>query len=88
MSKAAAQNYLGAIRDSLQSPNMVLDLRVPKSAQYEGVALDQALAQYLAGEVNLDQTMKNLEAAWEKITNDEGRDQQKQAYAASLNIQR
>jgi multiple sugar transport system substrate-binding protein len=88
MSKTAAQNYLGAIRDSLQSPNMVLDLRVPKSAQYEGVALDQALAQYLAGEVNLDQTMKNLEAAWEKITNDEGRDQQKQAYAASLNIQR
>jgi multiple sugar transport system substrate-binding protein len=88
MSKAAAQNYLGAIRDSLQSPNMILDMRVPKSAQYEGVALDTSLAQFLAGEVSRDQTMKNLEAAWQKITNDEGTDKQKQAYTASLNIQR
>jgi hypothetical protein len=32
--------------------------------------------------------MKRIEDGWEKITNDEGRDQQKQAYAASLNIQR
>jgi multiple sugar transport system substrate-binding protein len=88
MSEAAAKNYLGAIRDSLQSPNMILDLRVPKSADYEGVALDTGLAQFLAGELNLDQTMKQIEAAWEKLTNDEGRDKQKQAYSASLNVQR
>jgi multiple sugar transport system substrate-binding protein len=72
MSKEAAENYLGAIRDSLQSPNMILDLRVPKSAQYQGVVLDTAVAQFLAGE----------------ITDDEGRDEQKAAYADSLNIQR
>jgi multiple sugar transport system substrate-binding protein len=88
MSEAAAKDYLGAIRDSLQSPNMILDLRVPKSAQYEGVVLDTALAQFLAGEINADQTMKQIETGWEKITNDEGRDKQKQAYGASLNIQR
>jgi multiple sugar transport system substrate-binding protein len=88
MSEAAAKNYLGAIRDSLQSPNMILDLRVPKSADYEGVALDTGLAQFLAGELNADQTMKQIEAAWEKLTNDQGRDKQKQAYAASLNVQR
>src|SRR5881398_2387356 len=29
MSSQAANNYLGAIKDSLQSPNMVLDLRIP-----------------------------------------------------------
>src|SRR4029453_5713707 len=29
MSKEMAENYLGAIRASLQSPNMILDLRVP-----------------------------------------------------------
>ncbi len=88
MSQAAAKDYLGAIRDSLQSPNMILDLRVPKSAQYEGVVLDTALAQFLAGELNVDQTMKQIETGWEKLTNEEGRDKQKQAYAASLNIQR
>jgi multiple sugar transport system substrate-binding protein len=88
MSKEAAENYLGAIRDSLQSPNMILDLRAPKSAQYQGVVLDTAVAQFLAGELNVDQTMKQIEAGWEKITNDEGRDEQKQAYAESLNIQR
>ena len=88
MSEGAAKNYLGAIRDSLQSPNMILDLRVPKSADYEGVALDTGLAQFLAGELNVDQTMQQIEAAWEKLTNDQGRDKQKQAYAASLNVQR
>jgi multiple sugar transport system substrate-binding protein len=88
MGKAAAENYLGAIRDSLQSPNMILDLRIPKSAQYQGVELDTAVAQFLAGELSLDETLRKVEAGWEKITNDEGRDTQKQAYAASLNIQR
>src|SRR2546430_812515 len=31
MSEAAAKNYLGAIQSSLQSPNMVLDLRIPQT---------------------------------------------------------
>jgi multiple sugar transport system substrate-binding protein len=88
MSKEAAENYLGAIRDSLQSPNMILDIRVPKSAQYQGVVLDTALAQFLAGEISRDQAMQQIEQGWDKITEDEGRDQQKQAYAESLNIQR
>ena len=30
MSEAAAKNYLGAIKASLNSPNMVLDLRIPQ----------------------------------------------------------
>src|SRR5919201_6007472 len=88
MSRQAAQDYLGAIRSSLQSPNMILDLRVPKSAQYEGVALDTALAQFLAGEINRDQTMKQIADRWNEITDKQGRDKQRQAYAGSLNIQR
>jgi multiple sugar transport system substrate-binding protein len=67
---------------------MILDLRVPKSAQYQGVVLDTALAQFLAGELDRDQTIRQIESGWDKITDDEGRDQQKQAYAESLNIQR
>ena len=88
MSAAAAKDYLGAIRNSLQSPNMILDLRVPKSSQYEGVALDTALAQFLAGEITRDQTMKQLTDRWNEITDKAGRDKQRAAYAGSLNIQR
>jgi multiple sugar transport system substrate-binding protein len=88
MSRQAAKDYLGAIRDSLQSPNMILDLRVPKSSQYEGVALDTALAQFLAGETSADDTMKQLADRWNEITDKEGRDKQRVAYAGSLNIKR
>ncbi len=88
MSQSAAQNYLGAIKDSLTSPNMMLDLRVPKSSQYEGVVLDTALAQFLAGEITRDAAMQQIDSGWQKLTNDAGLDKQKQAYSASLNIQR
>jgi len=88
MSKAAAEDYLGAIRHSLQSPNMILDLRVPKAAQYEGVVLDTALAQFLAGEIGRDQAMKQITDGWNAITDKVGRDKQREAYAGSLNIQK
>jgi multiple sugar transport system substrate-binding protein len=88
MSKAAAEDYLGAIRHSLQSPNMILDLRVPKAAQYEGVVLDTALAQFLAGEISRDQAMKQITDGWNSITDKVGRDKQRAAYAGSLNIQK
>ena len=52
MSEAAAKNYLGAIEDSLNSPNMVLDLRVPQNQRYEQIVLDTAIAPLLAGEIN------------------------------------
>ena len=35
MSEKAAKNYLGAIQDSLNSPNMVLDLRIPFNQRYQ-----------------------------------------------------
>jgi multiple sugar transport system substrate-binding protein len=88
MSKAAAQDYLSAIKRSLQSPNMILDLRVPKSSQYEGVALDTALAQFLAGEITREQTMKQITDRWNEITDKAGRDKQRAAYTGSLNIQK
>lgn len=88
MSEQAAQDYLGAIRSSLESPNMILDLRVPKSAQYQGVALDTALAQFLAGEISREEAMQQIEDRWNEITNEEGKDEQRDSYADSLNIQR
>jgi multiple sugar transport system substrate-binding protein len=88
MSEEAAKNYLGAIRDSLNSPNMVLDLRVPKSQQYQGVVLDKAVAQFLAGEISRDEALQQIEDGWEETTNAEGRDKQLEAYKASLGVTR
>ena len=53
MSETAAKNYLGAIQDSLNSPNMVLDLRVPQNQRYEQVVLDTSVARMLAGELDI-----------------------------------
>src|SRR5207249_10442035 len=43
MSEAAAKNYLGAIQASLESPNMMLDLRITQNQRYQQVVLDTAL---------------------------------------------
>ncbi|WP_267983274.1 hypothetical protein, partial [Acinetobacter pittii] len=87
-SEAAAKNYLGAIEASLTSPNMILDLRIPKTQQYQQVVLDKALAEFLAGQLSIQQAMDQIYSGWEEITNAEGRERQKQAYRASLSIER
>jgi multiple sugar transport system substrate-binding protein len=86
MSDAMAKNYLGALQNSLNSPNMVLDMRVPKNQSYQQVVLDTAIAQFLSGEINRDQAMKQISDGWEEITNQEGRDKQLAAYKASLGV--
>ena len=86
MSEQAAKDYLGAIQSSLQSPNMVLDLRVPQSAFYEGTALDTAIAQFLAGELSVNQTMAQITDQWNKKTDEVGRSGQLDAYKASLSV--
>jgi multiple sugar transport system substrate-binding protein len=84
MSPQAASNYLGAIEASLNSPNMVLDLRIPRNHDYQQVKLDEVVAQYLAGEVDEDQAAQTLTDAWNEITDEAGRDQQLEAYKATI----
>jgi len=86
MSASAASDYLGAIQSSLQSPNMVLDLRIPQTAFYQQTALDTALAQFLAGELSQSQTMAQITDQWNKKTDEIGRTAQLDAYRSSLSI--
>jgi multiple sugar transport system substrate-binding protein len=86
MSDAAATNYLGALANSLNSPNMVLDLRIPQNQKYQQVVLDTAVSQFLAGEITRDQTMKQIYDGWEEITNEIGRDKQLASYKATLGV--
>ena len=84
MSEQAARDYLGAIGDSMNSPNMILDLRIPQNQRYQQTVLDTGIARLLAGEINIAQAMRQIEAGWEEITDELGRDEQAKAYRATL----
>ncbi len=88
MSREAAENYLGAIKNSLNSPNMVLDLRVPQNQRYQQIVLDTALSQLLAGELTIDEAMEQVFDGWQEITDELGRDDQRAAYVGTLGVQR
>ena len=85
-SEAGAQNYIGAIQQSISSPNMVLDLAVPGVARYQQVVLDTVISQFLAGELNAEDAAQQIYDQSQEITDELGRDSQKAAYLASLGI--
>ena len=87
MSPAAASNYLGAIEQSLSSPNMILDLRIPQNQRYQGIVLDTAVSQFLAGEITTEEAMQQIYDGWEEITEELGREDQLAAYKASIGAQ-
>ena len=88
MSPQAASDYLGAIEASLASPNMVLDLRIPQNQRYQGVVLDQTVSQYLAGEITAEAAMQQIYDGWEEITEEIGREEQLEAYLATLGVEK
>jgi multiple sugar transport system substrate-binding protein len=88
MSPVAASLYLDAIEESLGSPNMVLDLRIPQNQRYLQVVLDSAASQYLADEIGLEAFEQQVYAGWEAITETVGRGQQLEAYHGSLSVTR
>jgi multiple sugar transport system substrate-binding protein len=79
-----AENYLGAINAALNNPNMASDMKIPGAQKYTSVVLDTELARYLAGEITVEEALKNIEAGWEEITEDFGRDNQIKAQALAL----
>ena len=83
MSEAAAEIYLGAIQASLNSPNMVLDLRVPQNQRYQQIVLDTAIHRALAGETTPDEAITEIVTGWDEITEELGKDDQQAAYKAT-----
>jgi multiple sugar transport system substrate-binding protein len=88
LSETATKNYLGAIQATLQNKNMVLDMRIPQTKQYQQDVLDKAIAQYLAGELDEAATEQAIADGWNRITDEVGKDKQLAAYVASLGVQR
>jgi multiple sugar transport system substrate-binding protein len=88
LSQAAAENYLGAIKASLENKNMVLDLRIPLTKRYQQDVLDTAVSQYLAGELDAAAAEGAIADGWNAISDEAGKDAQLAAYVASLGVQR
>jgi multiple sugar transport system substrate-binding protein len=90
MSPTAVTNYLGAIQNSLQSPNFVLDMRIPLTKQYEQDVLDKQVSSFLAGEQDAATTEQNIADGWNQVSDSApgGKDAQLAAYISSLGIQK
>lgn len=86
MSKEAAEDYLGAIQDSLNSPNMVLDLRIPQNQAYQQVVLDNAIARLLAGELDKAGTIAAIKDGWNELNEENGVEDQLEVYRATLGL--
>jgi multiple sugar transport system substrate-binding protein len=83
--EAFITNYLKSEADSYNHPNAAIEPRIPGIFQYYSVAEDE-LAKTFAGQNSAQQGADNIAAAWEKLTDQIGRDQQIKLYKASLGM--
>jgi multiple sugar transport system substrate-binding protein len=67
---------------------MILDLRIPQNQYYQQTVLDTAVAQFLAGELDMDAAIKQITDKWNEKTDELGRDKQLETYKATLGVQR
>ncbi|MCZ8081032.1 MAG: extracellular solute-binding protein [Fuscovulum sp.] len=84
--RAYIEDYLGSNLDSYNHPNAAIEPRIPGIFQYYSVAEDE-LAKGFAGQyASAQETADAIAAAWEKITDQIGRDSQIALYKASLGM--
>ncbi|WP_299865507.1 extracellular solute-binding protein [uncultured Hoeflea sp.] len=84
--RAFVEDYLGSNADSYNHPNAAIEPRIPGIFQYYSVAEDE-LAKGFAGQYgSAQETADAIAAAWEKITDQIGRDSQVALYKASLGL--
>jgi multiple sugar transport system substrate-binding protein len=80
------EDYLGSNADSYNHPNAALEPRIPGIFQYYSVAEDE-LSKGFAGQYgSAQETADAIAAAWEKITDQIGRDSQIALYKSSLGL--
>lgn len=79
------EDYLGSEADSYNHPNAAIEPRIPGIFQYYSVAEDE-LAKIYAGQATAQEGADAIAAAWEKITDQIGRESQLALYRASLGM--
>ena len=84
--KAYIADYLGSQGDSYNHPNAAIEPRIPGIFQYYSVAEDELAKGYAGKYKTAQETADAIAAAWEKITDQIGRDSQIKLYKASLGM--
>jgi multiple sugar transport system substrate-binding protein len=84
-SEREAQEYLGAQADSINAPNVALDMRLPGYFSYTEI-LEIELSKALAGQVTPQEALDTVAAGWNELTDEFGRDAQLAAYRASMGL--
>ena len=80
------EDYLGSNADSYNHPNAAIEPRIPGIFQYYSVAEDELAKGYAGQYKSAQETADAIAAAWEKITDQIGRDSQIAVYKASLDL--
>ena len=83
--EAFITDYLKSEADSYNHPNAAIEPRIPGIFQYYSVAEDE-LAKTFAGKIDAQDGADAIAAAWEKLTDQIGRDKQIKLYKASLGM--
>ncbi len=82
-SRKAREDYLDAVKNTINHPNAVLDLRIRGSAEYLSV-LDVEVSRALAGEITSQEALDNVAAGWDEITDRLGREGQLEQYRSAV----
>ena len=80
------EDYLGSNLDSYNHPNAAIEPRIPGIFQYYSIAEDELAKIYAGQYASAQEGADAIAAAWEKITDQIGRDSQIALYKASLGI--
>jgi multiple sugar transport system substrate-binding protein len=83
--EAFIKSYLDSEANSYNHPNAAIEPRIPGIFQYYSVAEDE-LSKIWAGGSDAQSGADKIAAAWEKITDEIGRDKQIALYKASLGL--
>jgi multiple sugar transport system substrate-binding protein len=83
--EAYISNYLASQSNSYNHPNAAIEPRIPGIFQYYSVAEDE-LAKVFAGQMTAQEGADAIATAWERITDQIGRDNQIALYKASLGL--
>ena len=84
-SEREANEYLDAQENSLNAPNVALDMRLPGYFSYTEV-LEIELSKALAGEVSAQQALDTVAEEWDDLTDEFGRQAQLTAYRNAMGL--
>jgi multiple sugar transport system substrate-binding protein len=84
--RAFVEDYLGSNLDSYNHPNAAIEPRIPGIFQYYSIAEDELVKGINGQYASAQETADAIAAAWEKITDQIGRENQIKLYKASLGM--